>query len=793
MSESPDPDRSSRERLTDYERRLTALRVENQRLRNLLKVTDGVEPPPDQPTMAVSDPGLVTNTSPLDAKLALYARLFAARRDVYARFWENPRQGTKGWSPVVRDPWHKGSLWDRRPLPLTKEVLADHLHRDGEVFIGLYPLLPDATCWWLAADFDGSQAMLDAHAYVKAAASLGVPCGLEISQSGRGAHAWTFFTSAVSASDARAVGTACVHRAMGLRGSMPLASYDRLFPSQDTVPTGSSGVGNLIAAPLNGKRRVERGTTLFVDMITWEPFIDQWEYLSRLDRMTPGQVCAIARKASKVVVGPEVTCVEKSPATAIHPKPPAQIPAVLDSRLTLRDEALTSELAAALRNSATLHNPAFYEAQRARRSTWSIPRFIQGFDVAVNDDLILPRGLRHQAADLIAQAGSTLVSDDERDQGVELDATFLGELDDRQVEAVNEMLAYEDGILHAPTGSGKTVMACAIIAERAVSTLVLINKKALATQWRDQIRGLLGIKAGQLGGGRVKTGGQVDIMMLQSLARFSDREICEVTRGYGQVIVDECHHVAAGSYESIISRIGAAWWLGLTATPERKDGLEQVTFWQLGPIRHVMHDALPSESTLVTPYNGPQRILRIHETDFRVSEEVDLSLPGAIGQLGGIVAGDIDRNRQIAEDIRVALAQGRKCLVLSRRRDHLDALAGMLADCDPMVMRGGIGSRALAAIRAKLADASPSDALLVLTTVPYGGEGFDAPIIDTVFLVGPISYPGLLKQAVGRALRRHEGKSDVIVHDYVDSGVPLLSAQYGRRRVGYRQMGFQSG
>lgn len=278
---------STQDEFSDLERRLSSLRLENQRLRNLLRVSDGVEPPPEQPTLATTDPGLVTNSSPQAAKLALYMRLFAARGDVYAHYWENPRKGTKGWSPVTRDPFRKGSLWDRRPLPLTASVITSHLRNDTDLFIGLYPLLANATCWWLAADFDGPQAMLDAHAYVKAAASLGVPCGLEVSQSGRGAHVWTFFTAPVPAADARAMGTACIHRAMGLRGSMPLASYDRLFPNQDTVPTGSSGVGNLIAAPLNGKHRSERGTTLFIDLATWEPWPDQWEHLSRLDRMTP--------------------------------------------------------------------------------------------------------------------------------------------------------------------------------------------------------------------------------------------------------------------------------------------------------------------------------------------------------------------------------------------------------------------------------------------------------------------------------------------------------------------------
>ncbi len=782
---------SDGERIEELERRLAALRLENRRLRNSLKVTDGVEPPPEQPVLAHAGTGVVTDYSLPREKIDFYARLFGARCDVYAYYWENQRKGTKGWSPATRHQYSKAPLWDRRPLPLTREVISDHLRRDKDFFLGLYPLLPDATCWWLAADFDGANAMLDAHAYVKAAASLGIPCGLEVSQSGKGAHVWTFFTEPVPAADARAMGTACIYRAMGLRGSMPLASYDRLFPNQDIPPLGASGVGNLIAAPLNGNRRDVHQTTVFLDLAIWEPWRDQWEFLSQLDRMTPRQVVAAGR-ASRVIVGPEVTAFRPSPATVVRPRPPAQVRAVLGARLSIQDADLAPDLAAALRHAATIHNPAFYEAQRARRSTWNIPRFVQGFDVAVNGDLILPRGLREQAEALIVQAGSRLVCDDERGQGVDLDVTFAGTLDDRQAAAVDAMLAHEDGVLQAPTGSGKTVMACAIIAERAVSTLVLINKRALASQWRQQILTLLGIKAGQLGGGRIKTRGQVDIMLLQTLARQTPDDVRELTAGYGQVIFDECHHLAAGSYESVVARIGAAWWLGLTATPERKDGLEQVTNWHLGPIRHVMRDTLPGEASLVTPYDGPRRTLRVHETGFRVPDDLDLSAPGAISQLGGRLADDEVRNAQIVADLRDALEAGRKCLVLSRRRDHLTTLAELVPEADPMIMRGGIGARELTRIREKIADAEPHDPLLVLTTVPYGGEGFDAPVIDTVFLVGPISYPGLVIQAVGRALRRYPGKHEVVVHDYVDAEVLVLNAQYSRRRVAYRQLGFSS-
>ncbi|MDR0489561.1 MAG: DEAD/DEAH box helicase [Propionibacteriaceae bacterium] len=505
--------------------------------------------------------------------------------------------------------------------------------------------------------------------------------------------------------------------------------------------------------------------------------------------MTPRQVTAVARK-DKIVVGPDVKCLEKSPATVIHPKPPAQIRAVLGTGLIIRNEDLTPELSAALRHSATIHNPAFYEAQRARRSTWALPRFIQGFDVAISGDLILPRGIRDQATSLISQAGSELVCDDERNHGNELDASFLGELDERQTVAVDAILAHEDGVLHAPTGSGKTVMACAIIAERGISTLVLLHTRSLTSQWRDQIQTLLGVKTGQLGGGRTKLRGQIDIMMLQTLSRKTSDEIRELTSGYGQVIVDECHHVAAGSWENVVSYIGAAWWLGLTATPERRDGTEQVMHWQLGPTRHAMRDILPGEANLVTPYDGPRRILRVHETSYRTPTDFTPSEPGAFTRLGGMVAEDEDRNRQIAGDIKAALSEGRKCLVVSRRRNHLTTLADMLPDAEAMIMRGGTGSKVLAAIRGKITEAGPGDPLLVMTTVPFGGEGFDAPAIDTVFLVGPISYPGLVTQAVGRALRRYEGKTEVVVHDYVDANVSILNSQYRRRWAAYRQIGF---
>lgn len=316
------------------------LRQENARLSRLLRLRDSeTTPQADQPAIPVAAPGLVTNWSSQQDKLALYADRFAARRDVYAVRWENPRSGKKGWSPAVTGGWWNRTRANTAYLPLTAEVLESHLRRDDrdDLFIGLYPLFGDNTCRFLAADFDGSAALLDALAYVKSAHSHGVPAALELSQSGRGAHVWTLFSGPVSAVTARTIGTWLVHEAMTLRGTMDLRSYDRLFPNQDVLPDG--GFGNLIAAPLQGRRRRD-GLTVFLDLATLEPHPDQWEFLSTLDRLSPNEAERMAR-AVKPSIGSSVTRIERSTATAIRPPLPAKLNVVLRAGLSINTTQLT--------------------------------------------------------------------------------------------------------------------------------------------------------------------------------------------------------------------------------------------------------------------------------------------------------------------------------------------------------------------------------------------------------------------------------------------------------------------
>ena len=745
----------------------------------------------------------ITNRSSTAEKVALFRSLFMGREDVYPKRWENARTQKSGYAPVCGNEWKPGICGKPNVrcgvcphqafIPVTDDTVEAHLR--GRHTIGVYPMLPDDTCRFLASDFDKETWQRDAEAFLAACRSQGVPAGLERSRSGNGGHVWIFFKEPMPASLARRVGAHLLTEAMELCPDIGFESYDRFFPSQDTVPTG--GFGNLIALPLQHGPR-ESGNSVFLDD-HFEPWADQWAFLSGLERLSLAEAEAIAGEAARQsrVVGLRLPLDNEdeepwtAPPSGRKPLPvvagslPERVDGVLADQIYLPRAGLPPSLTNRLIRLAAFQNPAFYSAQAMRRSTFGIPRIVACAEL-LSHHIALPRGYRETMEQSLEELGVRLHLRDERNPGRPVKAAFVGKLTEEQKASADALLSHDTGVLSASTAFGKTVVAASLIAARKTNTLVLVHRRQLMDQWIARLGVFLdlpGSAIGRIGGGKREPSGIVDVAVIQSLVR--DKRVDDIVADYGHLVVDECHHISAVSFEAVARRAKARYVLGLSATITRKDGHHPVVFMQCGPVRYRVN---AKDQAARRPFQH-RAVLR--PTGFRMPDDMDGErLP--IQKVYAALAADEDRNALIFDDVLKALEAGRSPIVLTERKDHAQRLLNRLGPFakNVLLLHGGMGTRQRSKMARRIEEIPDTEERVLIATGRYIGEGFDDARLDMLFLVMPVSWRGTLAQYVGRLHRLHPEKRDVVVYDYVDEAVPVLRRMGDKRVRGYRSLGY---
>lgn len=802
-------------------RQYEVLHKENEVLISLLKI-HGIEyetrMKEDMNKPIYSLVSVPTITLSIDERIRLFQSLFKGREDVFARRWFSKTTGKSGYQPVCINEWKQG-ICDKKKYrcvicpnrnfaPLTTQDMYRHLEGKDEYccdVVGLYAIMQDNNCAFLCADFDDKNCKYgykeDVLAYVGVCREWLIPYAIERSRSGNGAHVWIFFEAPLPASKARRLGNAILTEAMTRNGQMSFNSYDRFFPNQDYLPEG--GFGNLVALPLQGQAR-RRENSVFVDN-DFLVYKDQWAFLYNLKKIQESTIDQLLRLHYQEELGKLSMSSEHKP--WVTPLPQnitqedfhAKVEIIKADKLYIPLKAVSAKVLNHLKRIAAFKKPEFYSKQALRLSTYAIPRIISCFDIT-NEYLAMPRGCEDATRSFLNDNAVTYTITDKTNHGNKISVSFQGEEREEQLEAINALLPYTNGILHATTAFGKTVTAAAIIARKKVNTLILVHSKALLKQWHDRLTEFLNIdypkheEKNKRGRRKVfspigcfdSSGntlhGIIDIALIQSC--LDEDGVKPFVQDYGMVIVDECHHVSSITFEQVLMSIKAHTIYGLTATPIRKDGHQPIIFMQCGPIRF---------STDVKSQIAKQsfdRFLIPRFTSYNSILEDRLS----IATLYKYLSEDEIRNNLIVEDICKAVNTGRTPIILTNRTAHVSVLAEKLkATIKNVISLTGAGTtREKREAMQRLQTIPDSEQLVIVATGKYVGEGFDYPRLDTLFLALPISWKGLLTQYAGRLHREYEGKKDVRIYDYIDIHEPICDSMYRKRLKGYAAIGYKT-
>ena len=834
------------ENVSLLQKQLNELQLENQLLKNILD-RSGISYARELKRLRNSeaekeyDPNQgarIVHPEVITEKMAnVFYSWFWGRQDVYAKRSVN-KSGNAGYYPQCYNFWKENcprrlglkikciDCKFREHKPLRKEDIIAHLQGralNATDVIGVYPLLPNGTCRFMVFDFDNHEKDADKQDYAntddewieevdamrKICSMNGIDPLVERSRSGKGAHIWIFFDRPIAAALVRKFGYALLEKGAEQVNLKSFKYYDRMLPAQDVLPEG--GLGNLIALPLQGKA-LQEGNSAFIDR-NWNAYPNQWEALCSKPRLSKEFLELKIKEWS--VFAEEIIETNGSDTVEEREKPwkkgkkmdagdvDGKLDITLSNGIYVDCLNLKPRIQNRIRRMAAFSNPVFYKNQKIGTSNFDTSRWIYLGKDYLGGYIQIPRGLQEELIQQAAEAGIKYEIKDERQDGRKIDVSFNGTLRDEQRPALEEILKYDNGILHAATAFGKTVVCSAMIAERKVNTLIILESSALMEQWEDALHRFLDINE-ELPEYRTKTGrikkrksligklqaqhdsmtGIIDIAMAGSLCRKG--EYHAFLNDYGMIIVDECHHAASETIADILKEIKARYVYGVTATPNRGDGLEKINYMLLGPIRY--------------RYTSKEKA-KAQGIEHLVYPRFTRTVPPRGVQISGmhpneayeIIRNNDIRDEQIIEDVRECVSSGRTPVVLSKYKDHSEKLYERLKSYADHVflMTGNNSKKEHRKILDEMQQVQSEESLILVATGKLIGEGFDFPRLDTLIMATPVSFKGVVEQYAGRLNRDYDGKEKVIVYDYVDSHIPMFDNMYAKRLKAYKQIGYE--
>ena len=764
--------------------------------------------------------------------------MFWGRQDVYAKRSVNKETGKAAYYPQCNNFWtnvcHKKikdginckDCKNRSYKAITKKDILNHLQGNAynaSDVIGVYPLLSNGTCRFMVFDFDNHDKDAEekdfANAddtWVEEVESMREICVLngieplvERSRSGRGAHVWIFFDKPIAASFVRKFGFALLDKGAEQINLKSFKYYDRMLPAQDSLPEDSA-VGNLIALPLQGKA-LQDGNSAFIDG-NWNAYPNQWETLFNKPRLSQEFLEEKIKEWSNIIDDIAANAAESD-----REKPwnrmqhfnkndvEGKLHIILSNGIYVDNTNLKAAMQNRIRRMAAISNPVFYKNQAIGTSNYDTARWIYLGKDHLSGYIQIPRGLQDELWENIKQADIDYEMEDERQQGRKINVDFKGELRPEQDKALKELIRYDNGILHAATAFGKTVVSSAIIAQKKINTLIILESSALIEQWKEALEKFLNINEGlptyetktgrvrkrksligTLQGAHDSMTGIIDIAMAGSLCKKGMYH--KMMNEYGLVLIDECHHSASETIANVLKEVKAKYVYGVTATPKRGDGLEKINYMLIGPIRYsytakekakeqgIQHLVYPRFTRTVPPRGVITDKMHPNEA-YEIIHNNDV------------------RDEQIIEDVKNCVAAGRTPVVLSRYKDHSEKFYERLKSYADHVflMTGNNSKKEHRKILEQMHQVDKNESLILIATGSLVGEGFDFPRLDTLFMATPVSFRGVVEQYAGRLNRDYAGKENVIIYDYVDNHIPMFNNMYMKRLKAYKQIGYEFG